>query len=581
MSFAVPRSDRRTSGVGDFESSDFARNIGSLLRFGRVRELDFANRLCRVELNNGLITDDIPWINVRAGGNTCWTAPSVDEVVLVLSPSGELNNAVAMPALQSNQNGSWPYGFTDLEFEWGGLGEPREALWRWLFADGALMENDPERHQWRVEQRQARIRGQEIVHIMSDKFVYIDGAKDGSTVHVKANLIKLEGDVQITGQLLQGGRIVGTEPDGQGLKDLQLVGDPIKLNGGGGVLGIAAGLLGSVGGSFALGTLGTAMNSFGGNIFEGLQSIAGDFLEGTGITTLTQNLPISGFSGALNLTGLDEVLGTVFDGLGFAGQILEDLETGELNLVPGLTTGTGLDLQGAFTGLSAVANAFGIQQSSDFTALGQISGLIQNGNVGLTDFFNVLTGDTPVPGFTPPAGSFGQIFNLAAAATAAIEAETDGATSVIGGGNFFTNAATSIMAELYGENAPASAADVANMINNLGLVSNYDALFAAGTSGGPLIGSFINSGEITLEQVLDMAGVIQNADLSVTAGQVQGAGPADEFWPHFERAQYRPGSVTPRDLSDRAETHTDPTSTNHVPGGPVNVYDAIDFSQIF
>ena len=193
MSFSVPRSDRRTSGVGDFESTDVARNIGSLLRFGKVQSVDYAQRLCRVELNNGLVTDSLPWLTIKGGGDVFWNAPSVDETVLLLSPSGELNNAVVLPALQHHTNGTWPYNFSDLAFEWGGLGEPRDALWRWLFKDGALLENDPERHQFRVEQVQSRVRGQEIAHLQSDKLVFIDGDTDGCVVHVKAPFIKLEG----------------------------------------------------------------------------------------------------------------------------------------------------------------------------------------------------------------------------------------------------------------------------------------------------------------------------------------------------------------------------------------------------
>ena len=82
-------------------------------------------------------------------------------------------------------------------------------------------------------------------------------------------MIKLEGDVQITGQLLQGGRIVGTEPDGNGLKELVLVGDPIKLNGGGGILGLAASLVGTLAaGGFSLGTLGASLTGFGGFRFS-------------------------------------------------------------------------------------------------------------------------------------------------------------------------------------------------------------------------------------------------------------------------------------------------------------------------
>ena len=78
---------------------------------------------------------------------------------------------MVLPALQHHTNGTWPYNFSDLSFEWGGLGEPRDALWRWLFKDGALLENDPERHQFRVEQVQSRVRGQEIAHLQSDKLL--------------------------------------------------------------------------------------------------------------------------------------------------------------------------------------------------------------------------------------------------------------------------------------------------------------------------------------------------------------------------------------------------------------------------
>ena len=575
MSFAVPRSDRHTSGVGDFESSDVARNIGSLLRFGKVQSVDYENRLCRVELNAGLVTDDVPWVHMRAGGNTCWNAPSIGEAVLLISPSGELNNSVVMPALQSNADGSWPFRFEDLEFQWGGLGDPAPALWRWLFSDGALLENDPARHQFRVEQVQSRIRGEEICHLMSDRLVYIDGDHDQAIVHVKAPIIKLEGDVQITGQLLQGGRIVGTEPDGGGLKELQLVGDPIKLNGGGGVLGIAAGLLGSVAGGFALGTLGSAMGAFGGSLTGGLAGLATNVLGSTGLGTLASSLPISSIAGGLSLTGVAPVLGTVFNGLGFPG--VTNIVQGVTTLVPGLTTGTGLSLTGAFQGLSGVASALGIPGTTDLTALGSIVGAIEGGTLGVNEMVDVLTGVTQVAGFTPP-GEVNQILGLVQGATAAVEDTSGGqpsgqTTTIVPGPAMMANAADSIMASLYGDNAPASAEDVANMIANQGLASNYEALLEAGTNGGQLIGSFINDGTISLEQVLDMAGTFGGMDPQIIAGAVEGAAGTEKFWEHFERSSYKPGHVTPRDMSDASGSDTDPKG----PVVPYNAYDDVNF----
>ena len=108
MGFAVPRSNRQTSGVGDYELTDTARNIGSLLRFGTIHSVNYEARLCRVQLNNDVVTDEIPWITITAGGSVFWNAPSVEETVLLLSPSGELNNSVCLPALQMNPKAPGP-----------------------------------------------------------------------------------------------------------------------------------------------------------------------------------------------------------------------------------------------------------------------------------------------------------------------------------------------------------------------------------------------------------------------------------------------------------------------------------------
>lgn len=582
MSFAVPRSDSRTSGVGDYEATDVARNIGSLLRYGKISSVNHAQRLCRVELNAGLITDEIPWISQRAGGNTFWNSPSVGESVLLISPSGELNNSVALPSLQSNPQGSWPYAFDDLEFQWGELGDAREALWRWLFDDGALLENDPARHQFRIEQVQTRLRGQQICHLQSDQLIYIDGDTEEATVHVKAPIIKLEGDVQITGQLLQGGRIVGTEPDGEGLKELLLVGDPIKLNGGGGILGIAAGLLGTVAGGFSLGTLGGVMGAFGGSLTGGLGQLASGVLGSTGLGSLVSALPVSGLSGALSLTGALEVVGTVANAVGFPGSQYINAATGLAGLAQGITNGDGLNLTGAFQGLGQVGQALGIPGASDFTALSGIAGGLTDGSITTTDFVDVLTGVSAVAGFTPPAGITPEMINsIASAATGVVSGGVDdaGQAVVSAGVNFLGNAPEAIMSSIYGSNAPASAQDIANKIAQLGLASNLEALEASGDSGGQIIGQFINDGSISLEQVLGMAGTFGGLPDSVAADAVQGAVKNQKFWEHFERSTYKPDSLTPRDMSDAAGSDTDPQTTT-IPEYMIDAYSAVDFSNI-
>lgn len=566
MSFAVPRSNRQTSGVGDYEHTDTARNIGSLLRFGTVESVDYERRLLRVRLNNDLVTDDIPWITVIAGGSVFWNAPSVDETILLLSPSGELNNSVALPALQSNPNGTWPFKFSDLEFEWGGLGEPRSALWRWLFADGSILENDAELNQFRVEQKQTRLMGREILHGKSEKYVFIECEEEDEegdpvgVVHIRAPMIKLEGDVQITGQLLQGGPIVGTEPDGMGLKELQLVGDPIKLNGGGGILGMAASLIGTLAaGGFSLGTLGNSLLNFG-NIGEALGGLSG-ILGESGMGSLLSSLPISGIGSAIDVTGALPVLGEVFNSLGFTGAT--NIAGGVTTLIQGVTSGSGLNLTQAFQGLSTVSNALnsafpaaGLGNLTDLTALGGIAGAITGGNLTINDVMGVVNGAIEVSGFTPPPG-VSQALNVAMAATNVI---TDGAGNVAAGPQLLENAADVVMGGLRGFTNNLTDSQIADKIVEQGLATVYDGLKEGNVDGGQMIGSFIQNGDVSLEQVLGMSGVfLGSPDASAyQPGQAQPAA-EQEFFEHFDRA--RPGEFAQRSTIDKSMSATDPRVT--------------------
>ena len=568
MSFAVPRSNRRTSGVGDYEQTDVARNIGSVLRFGKVSEVDFENRLCRVELNNGVITDYIPWITIRAGGNVHWSAPSIDEVVLVLSPSGEINNAVVLPAMQSNANGTWPFNFDDLEFVWGGLGEPRDALWRWLFADGAILENDPTAHQFRVEQQNTRLMGKTVFHAKSDHYIYIDADNECATVHVKAPFIKLEGDVQITGQLLQGGRIVGTEPDGEGLKDLTLVGDPIKLNPGGGILSLAASLITSFAGAgFSLGTLGSILGNFGGSITQGLTGLASNVLGQSGMSALIGGLAESGIGAAISQVGALPVLGEVFNAAGFVGNVLTG-QGGITQLVAGVTSGTGLDLTGTFQGLSGLSSAIGtafnvpaLSNLTDNAALGAIANVITTGDLTINDVMEVANGAIQVSGYTPPAG-INNAINTAMAATAAV---VDGNGNTVAGTNITQRDPADIMAGLRDPISRITDSQIADVIGQRGLATPLQGLLESGDKGGQIIGQFISDGAVSLEQVLDMSSVfLHGTDPRANAHPGAGGGGGDTFFKHFNRSDYEPEDSDCKDMSDKSGSHTDNRVTQEV-----------------
>jgi phage baseplate assembly protein V len=132
----VNRDDQITSGVGSFEGTDSARRISNAIRYGKVAEADYEKALIRVELQDGeLLSDWIPWITLRAGGDQFWWAPEVGEVMLLLAPSGELANAVALPAAFSNanQNGDRP------------------TVQRQTFEDGTVIEYDRAANRYTID----------------------------------------------------------------------------------------------------------------------------------------------------------------------------------------------------------------------------------------------------------------------------------------------------------------------------------------------------------------------------------------------------------------------------------------------
>ncbi|ENM1106132.1 phage baseplate assembly protein V, partial [Pseudomonas aeruginosa] len=64
-----------------------ARLLENLIRLGIVAAVDHATQRVRVQTGN-LLTGWLPWLSPRAGADREWNAPSLDEQVLLLSPSG-------------------------------------------------------------------------------------------------------------------------------------------------------------------------------------------------------------------------------------------------------------------------------------------------------------------------------------------------------------------------------------------------------------------------------------------------------------------------------------------------------------
>lgn len=82
---------------------DVLRRLHNLVRIGRVAKVDSERARVRVQVGD-LLTDWLPWLVASAGDTRHWRAPSVDEQVVLLSPSGELGGAVVLSALYQEKH---------------------------------------------------------------------------------------------------------------------------------------------------------------------------------------------------------------------------------------------------------------------------------------------------------------------------------------------------------------------------------------------------------------------------------------------------------------------------------------------
>jgi phage baseplate assembly protein V len=110
--------------------STLARLIENLIRFGTIAAVQMAPP--RVQVKSGSLTTAwLPWIAPRAGADREWNPPTVDEQVILFSPSGQLGNGIVLTGLFSDHipaNGD------------------REGLHRRTYRDGAVIEYDSVTH---------------------------------------------------------------------------------------------------------------------------------------------------------------------------------------------------------------------------------------------------------------------------------------------------------------------------------------------------------------------------------------------------------------------------------------------------
>lgn len=107
-----------------------SRMLENLIRFGVIAAVQMTPP--RVKVKTGSLTTAwLPWLALRAGADQEWDPPTVDEQVVLFSPSGQLANGVVVTGLFSDHipaNGNRP------------------GLHRRTYADGAVIEYDSVQH---------------------------------------------------------------------------------------------------------------------------------------------------------------------------------------------------------------------------------------------------------------------------------------------------------------------------------------------------------------------------------------------------------------------------------------------------
>ncbi|HZH44264.1 MAG TPA: phage baseplate assembly protein V [Lysobacter sp.] len=159
--------------------AELQRQQSNVIRLGTVCEVDHAAARCRVQTGE-ITTDWLPWFVPRAGDSIEWSAPSVGEQIMLLSPGGDTHGAVALRGVYSD---AFPAPASS------------NTLHLVRFPDGAQIEYDHAAHALK-----ATLPGGGTAEITADGGVTINGPVtiNGDT-QINGNT-QVDGDVSITGR---------------------------------------------------------------------------------------------------------------------------------------------------------------------------------------------------------------------------------------------------------------------------------------------------------------------------------------------------------------------------------------------
>lgn len=161
---------------------ELQRQLGNVVRFGTVAEVDHGQARCRVDTGE-IKTDLVPWFVPRAGDTIEWSAPTAGEQGILLCPNGDTHGAVFLRGLYSDAFAA-------------PANRGAEHLIR--YPDGALIRYDHDAHTL-----QATLPGGGQVEVTADGGVTIHGP-----LTVNGN-VQINGDAGVTGTATADTDVIG------------------------------------------------------------------------------------------------------------------------------------------------------------------------------------------------------------------------------------------------------------------------------------------------------------------------------------------------------------------------------------
>ncbi|WP_374698711.1 phage baseplate assembly protein V [Wolbachia endosymbiont (group B) of Limnophora tigrina] len=157
--------------MDNFKDADLPRKLDNLIRLGTVEEVDCSKAKVRVKTIGNILTDWLPWITTRAGEDRSWSAPSIGEQVIVLSPSGETAKGIVLPAIYYEKYPS-PEG-------------SKEEVSSFVFKDGTVVYYDQNGYKFTVSVKE------EWTLIFAVKEARIEVANKEITLQVGTSSLKI------------------------------------------------------------------------------------------------------------------------------------------------------------------------------------------------------------------------------------------------------------------------------------------------------------------------------------------------------------------------------------------------------